>query len=332
MSIEESAIGVIAKVEKDPADQKYYVYYNEYTGAISAVTTVPHIYITDPELVVTLQDTDAPKEIIAGRKSVADFIVAYDDKDELSVQGKGDVLRWTRRSSKLVNVPIQFEQKKDDVFDLDVRFVYHVRDDIVRLVVTDKIRQRIANPLGNRQFRIASGHKLALFITDANDPDFIHDTIEFPLEDLIRHQELIIENFSLKIGKNTGLWTSDNFQSYRFDVVQQRYVKSRYDDDVKSRISTVLQSDEESHIQITPLEENHLQITNRIKNMNEVKFFEPEFKLYVCNDDPDNYEGQLTFSMNDLEVDRPKTFKIPIDIRDKTLLYSGNRITVTLRG
>ena len=66
--------------------------------------------------------------------------------------------------------------------------------------------------------------------------------------------------------------------------------------------------------------------------MEEIKHFDPEFKLYVCNDDPDYYEGELKFDLTELGLNRPKTFNIPIDLKDKTLLYSGNRMRVTLRG
>lgn len=329
MTIEESAIGLIQKQDVG-LEQKYYVYYNQYTGAISAVCSSPHEYLRDPELVVTLEESDAPREIIAGRKSVADFIVAYDDNDQLSIQGKGDVIRWTRKSSTLVNIPLNYNTKLPSQH-LDVRFIYHTRDKVVRLIVTDKIRQRIANPIGNKQFRIAGGSKLSVFLCEKNDPDHIHNTIEFSLEDLVKERELIIEGFDLDV-KNLCLYSADNFQHYRFDVTQSRYIRSKYDDDIVARLNTVESDDGLSHILLEQKPGGEIEITSRVESMEEIKHFDPEFKLYVCNDDPDYYEGELKFDLTELGLNRPKTFNIPIDLKDKTLLYSGNRMRVTLRG
>jgi len=329
MSIEQSAIGLISKDEVS-LDTKYYVYYNQYTGAISAVCSSPHEYIEDPELVVTLEQSDAPSCIIAGTKSVADFIVAYDDSDQLAILGKGDVIRWTKKSSKLIKIPVNFNTKLKSDY-LDVRFLYHTRDNVVRLIVTDKIRQRIADPIGNKQFRIAGGSALSIFLTDKNDPDAIHQTLEFNLEDLVREREVIIEDFELDV-KNLALFSADNFQHYRFDVTQSRYITTRYDDDIRQRINEVTHDDGVSHILLNQIDAETLEITNRIERMEEVKHFDPEFKLYVCNEDPDQYEGELKFDLSDLGVNRPATFKVPINLKDKTILYSGNRMKVTLKG
>ena len=109
MSIDESAIGLISKDEVS-LETEYYVYYNQYTGAISAVCSSPHQYIKDPHLVVTLEESDAPSGIIAGTKNVADYIVAYDDHDNLAILGKGDVIRWTKKSANLIKVPVNFNK------------------------------------------------------------------------------------------------------------------------------------------------------------------------------------------------------------------------------
>ena len=325
----------IELVPKEPlvlTDIFYYIYYDEYTGNITAVCSTPDDTITDPYLKKSLDETDAPSLIIAGKKHVHDFMVAYNDDDKLDILGKGDVLRWTRKSTVLKKIPVNLAKKPAE--HLDIQFIYHRKSNIVRLIVNDRIRQRISDPLGNKQFRIKSGKNLSVFVCSKNDPDFIHDTIDFPLEDLIREKELIYEDFAMDLSDKYQLYTGDSFKNIRFDITNAEYVASPFADGIVQRIVTVEKENPNvlSHISMHQKSEDELEIINKVADMKDLKQFDPEFTIFISHDDPDEYEGQLIFDVKDLQKDRPKTFKIPIDLRDKTLMYRGSRMRVTLRG
>jgi len=306
----------------------HFVYYNEWSGEIGSITTDIQEGTSDPYIQVDSVEFPYVKNIIGGTQSIAEYIVAYDTDDTLKLLSKNAVFRFSRRADKFQQLTVSNKHVKLE--DNDIKITYYIKNNILVLEVNDRLLQRIRNPLG-RTLAVIDAGNIDLHLTDGNDPDFLQDTISFDLSELIKYKEVVIEDFNIDL-ENYTILTSNKFKNIALEISRDNFIASRYYDGVVSRINQVVKSADPGHIILAPLSDNQLEITNRMRDRRDLKVYDKQFRLYICNDDPDSYEGMIDIDWNDIPVNKPKVFNVPVNLKDKTILYSGNRMKITLRG
>lgn len=325
MSSEQTeAIGLVPRTRPT----MHFVYYNEWSGEISAIVTDIVEGSRDLYLQVDSNEYPAVKEIIGGTKSIAEYMVAYDTDDTLKLLTKSQVFRFARKADELQQLTISTNPVKLE--DNDIKITAYPRSKTLILEVNDKLLQRIRNPLG-RQVTVTDAGTIDLYLCQKQDPDFLVDTIKFDLNELIKYKEVVIEGFDIPL-KDYLILTSNQFKNIALAVSRENFIPSRYYDGVVSRINQVEHSYDPGHIVLRVAGDDRLEVTNRMHDRQDLKVYDKQFRLYICNDDPDEYEGMIELEWDKIPLNKPKMFKVPINLEDKTILYSGNRMKVTLRG
>ena len=127
-----------------------------------------------------------------------------------------------------------------------------------------------------------------------------------------------------------------HFRDYSL-VIKDKFVETDYYKNKLGRLNMVKEftQDETSHIDLIQHEDNNLEVISHLVNATQVSQYEKQLKFYICDEeDPDYYDGALSFDWKDLIPKKHRIFDLQgfISLKNKMLLYDGSRIKITFRG
>ena len=306
----------------------FLVYYDEFNGNISGITTQKPEVSTSPYII---DSTNIAEKIVRGELSITKYAVGYKDYEanELSVVKKTNLISFVKRDADLYKVPRKSEPH-------GITFIYYTSSQLLEIEFNSFVLGNYIDPLWKNQFKIAFDEEFIIYLIDKRDPDILYARYRFPLQDVLEEGAILIPDFSGFNSDQMEICTKRHFRDYSL-VIRDKFVETEYHRNKLGRLNMVKNyiDDENTHIELIQNKENELEIISHLEasDLKTVAQYDKQLKFYICSDkDPDHYEHGLNFDWTDLIPNKHETFNIPyINLTNKLILYSGNKIKITFK-
>jgi len=320
--------GAVKLVPKKNKEKDFLVYYDEFNGSISSVTTQLQDYNTDPYII---DDTGLAKDIVKGILSDTKYAVGYKDYEanELKLVKKTNLINFVKRDADLYKIPRKNDSK-------GITFIFYKDSQLLEIQFNAVVLGNYNNTLWRNQFKLAFAEQFIIYLIDKKDPDKLEARFVFPLADIFDEGSLLIPSFSNFDPDNMDICIKRHFRDYSL-VIKDKFVETDYHRNKLGRLNMVKEftQDETSHIDLIQHEDNNLEVISHLVNATQVSQYEKQLKFYICDEeDPDYYDGALSFDWKDLIPKKHRIFDLQgfISLKNKMLLYDGSRIKITFRG
>ena len=180
--------GAVKLVPKKNKEKDFLVYYDEFNGSISSVTTQLQDYNTDPYII---DDTGLAKDIVKGILSDTKYAVGYKDYEanELNLVKKTNLINFVKRDANLYKIPRNNDSK-------GITFIFYKDSQLLEIQFNAVVLGNYNNTLWRNQFKLAFDEQFIIYLVDKNDPDQLEARFSFPLADIFDEGSLLIPSFS----------------------------------------------------------------------------------------------------------------------------------------
>ena len=289
---------VLKLVESPSVSNEFFVYYDEWTGAIQSITRTE---LDDSDSPHFLTDSYIVDNILKGFENEKNFIVALNEDNNLEVVKKNNMLRL-RSSEKVLH---QISQKK--ITDWDIRVKLYTGNNKLMVEINQQSIRRLSSMTFNNQIKVHDENDLNLYVIKQNMPDYFIDKIEIDVQELLESGNNVfdVSNFRKYISlQDMGLLTRRCFKNYYFeilpdslDIIQQTLLKNRSYIQRSSYLNMA-----NGHIEAV---QHGDIVTFRTKLSNneltDVGLHEETLWVYPVGDDPDKYYGSIPINIRDLK-------------------------------
>jgi len=298
-----------------------YVYYKEDTGLITEIRNDE----SDSGLPFIICNLDEVIDILSMKASTIDYIVAYNKIEEKHILIKKDnIIRLRKQSKEPIKIPYKETLKSD------LKLIYYAGN-------TLEVSLNLANisPLYQTDFRsqvsFEKGTEFRILVKEK-------DTEKLLNEYIIDGQELMDEG-QIYFELDKGI-SSDNVEFYTYnllpeyswhkeDVIFITPMKQGKKYDVHTA-DTKLKKDEYFYHLIAEIIDGELKITNKIKNLNLIRF-ENDIDFYIVDKlDPNILYGKFSLGIEELKMNE---IVVPFDesLKGKTIMYNHKYISVLVK-
>ena len=318
-----------SNIELVPSNKQkdFYVFYDEYNGSISRITTQKQSKNQDPYIIDT---TGLAKQILEGTKGIGKCAVGYKDYEanELTVLEKTNLINFVKRDAELYIVPIRQEHK-------GITFVYYKDSQLLEIEFNAIVLGNYNSMLWRNQFKLAFDEQFIIYLTDKKDPDQLEARFVFPLANIFEEGSVLVPNFTIFDSSKMDICIKRHFRDYSL-IIRDKFVETDYHRNKLGRLNMVKEfiEGEPSHIDLIQEDDASLMVDSHLLNTKQVGQYEKQLKFYICNkEDPDEYEAALTFDWGDLIPKKLKHYNLPSNIKldNKLLLYDGTKLKITFR-
>ena len=309
--------------------KQFYVFYDEWTGTIIRITSVE---MTDSDYPYLLTDSFIAENILKGYENEKDYIVSFDDNNELELVKKDNVVRL--RSSE-TNLHQLSKVKKDD---WDIRVLVYAGNNKLVVEVNPLSIRKLSNMTFNKKIIIDDNNDLSLYIVKHNNPDYLIDTIDVDAQELLDNGNVIYDITSIRKHvslTDLGFLTRRCFKNYYLDIfnsplniAQQSLVKNfsyihRYAEHTHNQ----------GHINITQ-QGDFLTITTPLSSgeLTDIGLHEDKLWVYLVGDTPDEYYGSIPINIRELKTKKKCAIKIQGNIQHYNLLHQKHKVTFSIKG
>ena len=307
----------------------FLVYYDEFNGNISSITTQKPEVFTSPYIIDL---SGIAEKIIKGELSITKYAVGYKDytANELSLLKKSNLINFVKRDAELYKVP-----RKSKPYG--IAFIYYTSSQLLEIEFNSFVLGNYIDPLWKNQFKISFNEEFVIYLIDKMNPDILYARYKFPLQEVLEEGAILIPDFTEFNPDKMEICTKRHFRDYSL-VIRDKFVETDYHRNKLGRLNMVKEyiDDEYTHIDLIQNKEDELKIISHIdaSDLKTVAQYDKQLKFYICSgEDPDQYEHGLNFDWTDLIPNKHKTYNIPyINLHDKLILYSGNKIKITFKG
>lgn len=321
--------GSVLKLVQSPSKSKqFYVYYDEWTGVIHNITSSE---LVESEYPCFLTDDYIVENILKGFENEKNYIVSFDDENELTVVKKSNVLRL-RSSEKTLR---QITRTKLTTWDIRVK-IYTGNNKLLVEINPDSIR-RLSSMTFNKQIQIDAENDLSLYVIKHNNPDFFVGKIDVDAQELLESGNNIfdISSFRKHLSlQDIGILTRRCFKNYyveivpdSLDVFTQSLVKNR--SYVHRR---AYKNADKGHITATQTG-NIVTFSTTLSNseLTDLGLHEEKLWVYLVGDTPDEFYGSIPINVRDLKTKKYSRIKIDGKLLDFNLLHKKHRLIFTVK-
>lgn len=219
-----SEISLIKQVKLPSNPHKFYVYFDEWSGNITAISNKVREELKDPYL-----DTTDPvvADLMKGIKNTKKYVVA-DLVDGFKLVEKKNYLRIKQAENYLSKL----SQVKTTV-NKDLNVVLYLTDYKVEVNVSTDLVYQLTGKVNASEIKIqrdSSYEKIVLYIVEKNNPLRLLETIEIDPIDLIEKGYILFDFFNLRNTialADVDILTRRIFKSYGLKI-KQNYVTVDY--------------------------------------------------------------------------------------------------------
>ena len=174
INLQEQQIKLVPKKNKK---KDFLVYYDEYNGNISSITTQLQDYNQDPHII---DNTGLAKDIIKGTLSIAKYAVGYNDYEanELRIIKKTNLISFIKRDANLYKVP-----RKSEPYG--ITFIFYKDSKLLEIQFNAIVLGNYNNTLWRNQFKLAFEEEFVIYLVDKKNPDQLEARFSFPLADIL---------------------------------------------------------------------------------------------------------------------------------------------------
>lgn len=210
------------KIDKKP--HNFFVYFDEWTGNISSITSKLRKEIKDPYLI-----TNDPVviELMKGIKNTKNYIVA-DLVDGYKLVEKQNYLRIKQAENYLSKVPVIKSTSNQDV-----NIILYLSDYKLEVNVSTDLVYKLTGKVNSREIKIRRDNeyeKITLYLVKKNNPLNLLETLEIDPVDLIEKGYILFDVSNLRNTIALGdidILTRRIFKSYGLKI-KQNYVTVDY--------------------------------------------------------------------------------------------------------
>lgn len=317
----------VLKLVNSQSESEFYVYFDEWTGAIISISRSE---LADSEYPHIVTNNVILDNILHGKENEKHYIVALMD-DEFEVVKKDKTLRL-RSSEKILR---QISRKK--MADWDIRVKIYTGNNKLLVEINQESIRRLSSMTFSNSVQIDSENDLNLYITKYNNPDIFINKIEIDVHELLNTGNNVfdISNFRKHISlQDIGVLTRRCFKNYyleiipdSLDIITQSIVKNRsfihrtaYHDIDTGHIFVKQQGD------IVTFE-----TTLSSGELLDVGLHEEFMWVYLIGDTPDEYYGRLPINIRDLKNKKYTRIKVNGNIQDFNILHKKHRLILTVK-
>ena len=322
------------EISTSKSTKQFYVFYDEWTGAISNITTVldQDADMSESFNPYIISNSDLIEQILKGHKNENDYIVSFNDDNNLSVVEKGNTLRL-RSSEKFLH---QLPRSKPAEWDIKVA-VYAGNSKLAVEVNPEAIR-KLSSMTFNKRIVVDDQNDLSLHIVKHNAPDYLIATIQIDAQELLDTGNVIydISNIRQHVSlSDIGILTRRCFKNYYMEVfnnslnvVQQSLVKNL------SYLNRICEQDlKHSHINIDQQDDIvTFSTTLSSGELADIGLYEDKILLHATGNTPDQYYGSIPINIRDLKTKKKAVVKVKGKLNDYFLWHKKHRVIFSIKG
>lgn len=320
--------GSVLKLVESQSKSEYYVYFDEWTGAIYSISRTE---LEDSDYPHILTDSYIVENILKGFENEKNFIVALTEDNEFDVIKKDNVFRL-RSSEKTLR---QISRKK--TADWDIRIKIYTGNNKMMVEINQESIRRLSSMTFNKTVQIDSDNDLNLYVTKYNNPDIFISKIEVDVQELLENGNNVfdISNFRKHISlQDIGILTRRCFKNYYLEIVPdslgivtQSLIKNRSFIHRKSHNNI-------SDGHITANQQGNI-VTFRTQlsssELSDIGLHEEKLWVYLVGETPDAYYGSIPINVRDLKNKKYTRIKIEGSLRDFNILHKKHRLILTVK-
>jgi hypothetical protein len=309
--------------------KQFYVFYDEWTGAIIQIASIEQDDSDNPYL---LTDSYLAENILRGYENEKDYIVSFDDTNELTLVKKDNIVRL--RSSE-TNLHQLAKVKKDD---WDIRVLVYAANNKLVIEVNPLSIRKLSNMTFNKKIIIDDNNDLSLYIVKHNNPDYLIDTIDVDAQELLDNGNIIYDITSIRKHvslADLGFLTRRCFKNYYLDVLNSplNIVQHSLIKNFSYIHRHAVHGHEQGHINLTQ-KGNFLTFTTLLSSgeLTDIGLHEDKLWVYLIGDTPDEYYGSIPINIREIKTKKKCTIKIQGSIQNYNLLHQKHKVTFSIKG
>ena len=320
------------EIVKIQSEKQFYVFYDEWTGNIINITTQSDESSDHPHL---LTDDKNVEQLVKGHLNENDYMVSFDDDNNLAVIKRNNKLRLRSSESNLRQIP------RTILSDWDIRVqVYSENNKLVVEVNPEAIR-RLSSMTFNKQIIVDDDNDLSLYLIKYNAPDYLIETIAVDAQQLLDNGNIVydIANIRQHISlTDLGILTRRCFKNYdmqfipgSLNIIQHSLIKNKSYRQHTAKFNLI-----HSHIEVEQ-QGDILWFSTMLSSgeLADIGLHEDRIALHITGDTPDDYYGSIPVNIRDLKTKKRSKVIVEadnFDITDYHLWHKKHRVVFSIKG
>lgn len=312
--------------KRSDTTEKFYVYYNEWTGEIMSVGRSLDSSITYPCIHT---ENKFARQILVDNANRHNYIVDLTSSD-LDLIKKDNLVRLKEKENYLCVIP----ESKSTVWDIKITF--YTANNIMTVELNDHSVRRLTNLHIKSELKLAEKRNLNLFVIKKNQPDWLIKTFQIDVEELLENK--IVECDVTDLIKYTslptiGLLTQRNFENYQYSISTTKYVKNQNQfGSIHGRIQKAAKDFEDSHL----IFEQYGSVVEVKSNIAADQFaqyglFSNIQNFYIVKDSPDQLLQTVPINITTLRSNKTVYFQTKFDIDSINIIHRNERLLISKR-
>jgi hypothetical protein len=299
------------KKKSDQKQNEYFVYFDEWTGSIKAITNKVKPTISHPYL-ITKQSLVG--DIMKGVENRKKYIVA-ELVDGFKLIQKDNYLRLKKAENYLSKI-----QENSLTSDSDVNVVVYLSDYKVEVNVSSDILYKLTGKMNPTDVVLNKSNdydKISLYITEKNNPMRLLETIEIDPVELFERGYMLYDFSHLRsviqLG-NIDILTKRIFKSYSLKI-KQNYVKPDYGFRLTNKRNhiSIYDSSFEDYTTFTISDSTKgWIIKSNFSNPAEHKIYK-DIKIFLTTDNPFELLDKIVIPLDSIGQDKEYLIETKID-------------------
>jgi hypothetical protein len=311
--------------QRQPSKIDYYVYYDEWTGAIVSAGRTKVATQTNPCLIT--RDTTVQR-IINGELNDREYIVVLDDNNEFTLIERDNVVRLRKKEDELIVIPTNNHKNWDvriRVFTVNHKMTIEFNDNSIRKLTSIWLRTPTS---------IKEQDNLVFYVAKDNQPDYLIETFEFDASEIFDSGILVVDVSMLSrytSYSDLSLLTQRNFKNYQFEVVNDMYVDVA-SNTKKTTPLVYTNNADDAHFDFIQ-HQNTVIVNSNISSsqFDDVGLHGKEAIIYITGPQVDQFYDRFELDLVKLRQQQSLEFETDFDLDQCQLLHKYPKLTIHKR-
>lgn len=305
----------------------YFVYFNDWTGEILSIGTQKR---DDTAACFIETQSDIAAQIIRGEATDFEYLVDITDFANSSIIHKNEVLRIRQQEDQLFLIP------KFHMNQWTIRIKLYTENKKILFEVNEEFLRNLVSFNVSNQIKVDKPTLLEFYLTLKDNPDYLIETYQLDLGELIEHKSCVIDVPELTRHANLSSFnflTRRYFQNYYFEIINDSYIENKPAERNTKRLKwNWVSNDEIERIEFVQ-ENNSLVITSLIspQQIDNAGIKENYMDFYVVGKTPDHYLQTIRVDMSKLRMGQQLKLIMNHDIDNVNIMYKNEKLHISKR-
>lgn len=307
-------------------NKQWFVHYDKWTGAIKSIGRSKNKNSTYPFII---DESDNSDMILKGLLNEKEFSVTFDDNDNLRMMKKNEIIRITRNSDELIQIP------RSDMKDWDIRLKLYTKNHKLVIEINPSSISRLTRFTHRKKVMVDENATMDFYVIKHNNPDYLVESFSIDPHDLISNGSVsldLLPVFKYVGFDEIGFLTCRIFKQYSFFVTNDTllHVSRGMQKKKTGRIVAADNNKKSSHVQIIQTPNGLAATTNTSSDeLIELGLTEDTSLIHIIGSTPDHYMGSVILDNNELRTTGYSLLHGDSSILSGTLIHSKPRLIVS---